>query len=93
MVVRRSTEIEIYSRGIRCVFVIIACWMCVALSITHCQYIYEILLCKVVDYVFLEGPAPHAIIYSTPRHLRLPGKLVPEYDCYGCALYPSVRVW
>ena len=42
--------------------------------------------------MFLVGPAPiDNIIFSTPRHIRLPEKLVPEHDCYGCALYPSVR--
>ena len=41
--------------------------------------------------MFLVGPAPDNIIFSTPRHIRLPEKLVTEHDCYGCALYPSVR--
>ena len=34
---------------------------------------------------------PPDVIFSTPRHVRLPEKLVPGYDYYGCGLYPNVR--
>ena len=31
------------------------------------------------------------VIFSTPRHVRLPDNLVLEYEYYGCGLYPDVR--
>ena len=45
---------------------------------------------KLVDDVwFCVGP--RVVIFSTPQHVGLSDKLVPEYDYYGYALYPNAR--
>ena len=37
------------------------------------------------------GVVPPDVLFSTPRHVRLPDNLLPEYYYYGCGLYPNVR--